>query len=499
MPGQMVALFDALGMGDINDVGGKCASLGEMHKLGVPVPFGFAVTTEAFEYFLKETGASDQLEKCKPKCLDDSPTIDDLNNMEKIFQGIILEKTIPVEIVNAVNRAYAALCERYGTKDMAVAVRSSGVAEDSPTTSFAGQYESYLNVKGLEAVLQKIKECWASMFTARGISYRLKQKMPILGGGMSVAVMKMVNSKASGVAFTIIPSTMDASKMLVEGNFGVGESVVQGIVTPDRFIIDKRSLEIEQKVINRKSRQYSMKESGTEEEDVPAGLQTISCLSDEELKHLGKYFRIIDTYYGVPMDIEWAIDRDLPFPKNLFLVQARPVTIKEKQKDAQEFLCELLINLSSDTLINKEVLVVDDETDILETVEELLESCNVHKITDYNTAAQCLKNESYDIVILDIMGVNGFELLRIANERGFPTVMLTAHALTHEALTRSAELGAKGFVPKEKITQLRKLLEVMLLEGGKDAWKEVIYQFEPFFNKKFGLDWKKRLSLLVSE
>ena len=495
MDKRMIAFFEDLGIEDVNTVGGKCASLGEMSKIGVPVPPGFAVTTDAFDYFLEETGAFHELEKCSTRFSEEPSTIDEFNEMEKAYQEIILAKKIPLEINNAVSKAYEALCDRYNIKDMPVAVRSSGVAEDSPTASFAGQYESYLNVKGKEEVLEKLLECWASTFTARGISYRVRQRMPILEGGMSVAVMKMVNSKASGVAFTLLPSTKDPSKMFVEGNFGVGESVVQGIVNPDQFIIDKKSLQIEQKIINKKLRQYSMKEYGTEEEDVPAEMQNICCINDDEILTLAKYFRFIDTHYEVPMDIEWAIDNDLPFPQNVFLVQARPVTIKAKQKTASELLTGMFMDFCRDGLKDKKVLVVDDEPDMLETVADMLDTSQVHKAVDYDTALQSLKKDTYDIVVLDIMGVNGFELLKISVERGFPTVMLTAHSLTSDALAKSTDLGAAGFIPKEKITKLKEFLEIVLLEGGRAAWKEIVDQFEPLFNKKFGLDWKKRLDL----
>lgn len=495
MDKKMIAFFEELGIEDVITVGGKCASLGEMSKIGVPVPPGFAVTTDAFDYFLEETGAFDELEKCSTRFSEEPSTIDEFNEMEKAYQEIILTKKMPLEIDNAVSNAYEALCDRYNIKDMSVAVRSSGVAEDSPTASFAGQYESYLNVKGKEEVLEKLLECWASMFTARGISYRVKQQMPILEGGMSVAVMKMVNSKASGVAFTLLPSTQDASKMFVEGNYGVGESVVQGIVTPDQFIIDKKSLEMEQKVINKKLRQYSIKENGTEEEDVPAELQNICCVSDDEVLTLAKLFRLIDTHYEVPMDIEWAIDKDLPFPQNVFLVQARPVTIKAKEKPASQLLMDMFLEFARDGLKDKKILVVDDEPDILEVVAEMLETSQIHKAVDYDTALQSLEKDTYDIVVLDIMGVNGFELLKASVERGFPTVMLTANALTSDALAKSTDLGASGFIPKEKIAKLKEFLEIVLLEGGRAAWKEIIDQFEPLFNKTFGLDWKERLDL----
>ena len=491
MDKSMIAFFEKLGIEDVSTVGGKCASLGEMSKIGVPVPPGFAVTTEAFDFFLKETGAFDELEKCSTRFPEEPSTIDEFNEMEKAYQEIILAKKMPLEIGNAVSKAYEALCERYSIKDMPVAVRSSGVAEDSPTASFAGQYESYLNVIGKEEVLEKLLECWASTFTARGISYRVRQRMPILEGGMSVAVMKMVNSKASGVAFTLLPSTQDPSKMFVEGNFGVGESVVQGIVMPDQFIIDKKSLQVEKKIVNKKLRQYSMKEHGTEEEAVPAELQNVCCISDDEVSILAKYFKLIDTHYEVPMDIEWAIDNDLPFPQNVFLVQARPVTIKAKQKPASELLMDMFLEFSRDGLKDKQVLVVDDEPDVLEVVTELLDTSQVHTAVDYDTALQSLKNDTYDIVVLDIMGVKGFELLKVSVERGFPTVMLTAHALTSDVLAKSTDLGAAGFIPKEKMTKLKEVLEIALLEGSRAAWEKIYEQFEPYFNKRFGFDWKK--------
>ena len=171
------------------------------------------------------------------------------------------------------------------------------------------------------------------------------------------------------------------------------------------------------------------------------------------------------------------------------------MTIKAKQKTASELLTGMFMDFCRDGLKDKKVLVVDDEPDMLETVADMLDTSQVHKAVDYDTALQSLKKDTYDIVVLDIMGVNGFELLKISVERGFPTVMLTAHSLTSDALAKSTDLGAAGFIPKEKITKLKEFLEIVLLEGGRAAWKEIVDQFEPLFNKKFGLDWKKRLDL----
>jgi CheY-like chemotaxis protein len=149
--------------------------------------------------------------------------------------------------------------------------------------------------------------------------------------------------------------------------------------------------------------------------------------------------------------------------------------------------------MSTDSLLkDKVILVVDDEPDVLETVEEELDICLVHKATDYDTALQYLLSYTYDIVILDIMGVNGFELLKTSVSRGFPTVMLTAHALTPEALKRSIKLGAVSFLPKEKISELRSFLEDVVLGGGKPVWQKLFEKLGSYFNKRFGPDWRER-------
>jgi CheY-like chemotaxis protein len=195
------------------------------------------------------------------------------------------------------------------------------------------------------------------------------------------------------------------------------------------------------------------------------------------------------------MDIEWAIDKDLPFPQNVFLVQARPVTIKAKQKPASKLFGDMFLDFCRDGLRDKKILVVDDEPDILDSIADILETSDVQTVSDFENANKYLTSEKYDAVVLDIMGVNGFELLKTSVGRGFPTVMLTAHALTADALAKATELGASGFVPKEKIIKLKEFLNVALIEGDEAAWREIADQLEPLFNKLFGIDWKNTASL----
>ena len=214
-------------------------------------------------------------------------------------------------------------------KNSFVAVRSSATAEDLPDASFAGQQETYLNVKGSKDLLDKVVKCWSSLFTPRAIFYRNEKGFEHDKVFISVGVQKMVNSKSAGVMFSINPVTGDKSEIIIEGNFGLGETVVSGAVNPDDFILDKESLEIKERRIARKTIQYLRDPSTgkTVHLEVPEKQQKVPCISDKEVAKLGNLAKIIEKHYKKPMDIEWAIDKDLSFPNNIFVVQARPETV----------------------------------------------------------------------------------------------------------------------------------------------------------------------------
>jgi pyruvate,water dikinase len=214
-------------------------------------------------------------------------------------------------------------------KDVFVAVRSSATAEDLADASFAGQQETFLNIRGVNEVVEATVKCWSSLFTPRAIFYRIEKGFAHEKVFISVGVQKMVNSRAAGVMFTINPVTGDASQMVIEGNHGLGEAVVSGSVTPDDFVIDKKSGNITERRLAKKTVQYIRDPSTgkTVHAEVPAEKQDQPCVSDEEILKLVELARLIEQHYGKPQDIEWAIDRDLQFPGNMFIVQSRPETV----------------------------------------------------------------------------------------------------------------------------------------------------------------------------
>jgi len=210
-----------------------------------------------------------------------------------------------------------------------VAVRSSATAEDLPDASFAGQQETFLNVKSVNDLLEKTVKCWSSLFTPRAIFYRTEKGFAHEQVLISVGVQKMVNSKAAGVIFTINPVTGDPNQIVIEGNYGLGEAVVSGAVTPDDFVVDKKTLNIVERRISKKTVQYLRDPSAgkTVHVDVPIDVQEQPCISDEEILKLAELAKRIEQHYGKAQDIEWAIDSDLSFPSNIFIVQSRPETV----------------------------------------------------------------------------------------------------------------------------------------------------------------------------
>ena len=343
MAEKWILWFDEFGKDSIKRVGGKCANLGEMIKIGIPVPPGFAVTTEAYDEFLAKTGAGKEMEEYLKKFPEGARTLAEFEEVSQTIGQIIESKEILEDLKEAIVQAYDTLSQRCGIADLSVAVRSSGVAEDMPTASFAGQYDSYLNVKGKEDLLDKVRLCWASMFSARCISYRRKNELGIIGSSISVGVMKMVNGRSAGVGFTVHPSTGDDTRVVLEGSWGVGEAVVQGIVTPDTFVVNKESLVLEEKRVTEKLKQFVLKDRGTVEEDIPPEKRSIPCLNDEEAMKIAEYAKSVESHYGLPQDIEWVVDSDLPFPENTLLLQTRPVTaIVQKKSPADRLLDRML-------------------------------------------------------------------------------------------------------------------------------------------------------------
>ena len=326
---KLVLWFEELAKGDIPLVGGKNANLGEMTKAGIPVPPGFAISAYAYDRFIEETNIAEKIYRIIQETVTDKNDPKQYEEASEKTRKVIDSTKMPKYIGNAIKEAYLKLSKRTKMSDVYVAVRSSATAEDLADASFAGQQETYLNVKGPDDLLEKTVKCWSSLFTPRAIFYRTEKGFKHEEVLISVGVQKMVNSKVAGVSFTINPVTGDRSQIVIEGNWGLGESVVSGSVTPDDYIVDKESLKVIERKIAKKTVEYirDPKTGKTVHAEVPTERQNQPCLTDEEIHILAELSKQIEQHYGKPQDIEWAIDRDLSFPENVFIVQSRPETV----------------------------------------------------------------------------------------------------------------------------------------------------------------------------
>jgi pyruvate,water dikinase len=241
---------------------------------------------------------------------------------------MIESKEMPLGLKEAISSYYVELCEKVGIADVAVSVRSAG------TESRPGMFETYLNVKGTDEVLDKVKDVWASAYTARAIAFRVNKGLPVIGDELGVAVPKMVNACSSGIGFTVNPITGDASKVIIESNWGLGEGVVSGVENVDRFVVDKESLEITERVVGKKIKQVLNKEKGVAWEEVPSDRQCLPCLSDVEIEEIARLAKTLEERLGCPQDIEWAIDLDFSFPQNIFLLQTRPAKVAAQKPES---------------------------------------------------------------------------------------------------------------------------------------------------------------------
>ena len=323
--------FDKAGKEAIGLVGGKNASLGELIKADIPVPPGFSVTTETYLEFLSGGEMKARIEEILSRV--DLQDVASLENASKVIRQLMAEASLPKRIEEEISSNYQALAQVFDVPDLPVAVRSSATAEDLPGASFAGQQDTFLWVQGSDEVLEKVKLCMSSLFTPRAISYRMKMGFPHEKVLISVGVQKIVDARAAGVTFTLNPTNGDPSKVVIEGNWGLGETVVSGICNPDKFVVDKVTREIERKVSLKECECiYDPVRREVTHVDTPPDRRDIPCIEDQEVLELTRYAKRVEEHYGCPQDIEWAIDRHKPFPFNIFLVQSRPETVWSQRK-----------------------------------------------------------------------------------------------------------------------------------------------------------------------
>ena len=323
--------FDSTETPEHDRLGGKCTSLAIMTSAGMPVPPGFAVTTDAFNAVLNDTSLHDQIAG-HLKGLDyNNPA--EVDRQAALIRELILTQEVPEAVRTETVQAYQNLMSICGG-EVPVAVRSSATAEDLPDASFAGQQDTYLWITGEHNVMEKIRECWASLYTARAISYREANKIPDEGLSIAVAVQKMVNSRCSGVAMTIDPTNGDRTKIVIDSSYGLGEMVVSGEVTPDNFVVDKIMLSVVNRIISDKHEELvPTGRGGITRREVDEERRNAPSVSEEEIIAVARLAKAAEKHYGSVQDIEWAIDSDLPDGANVLLLQSRPETVWS-QKEA---------------------------------------------------------------------------------------------------------------------------------------------------------------------
>ncbi|MFA6005117.1 MAG: phosphoenolpyruvate synthase [Patescibacteria group bacterium] len=341
MKQKYIVWFEEVNKHDIPLVGGKGANLGEMTSAGLPIPYGFILTSHAYFYFIEHQGIKSHIDRVLKTLNHQDPA--NLAHVSKEIKKIIIGTAIPSELTQPIASYYEQIYEKeektkhlvkklskrlYAAYDPAlVAVRSSATAEDLPGASFAGQQETYLNVKGEVNLLHKIRECWASLFTERAIFYRAEKGFDHFKVGLAAVVQRMVQSDKSGIMFTVDPVNNDKKTIIIESIFGLGEYIVQGKVTPDQYLISKYSLDIKEKKVGFQDVKYIKKGTKNIEVKLTKSLGSRQKISDKEIVEVARLGKKIENHYYFPQDIEWAIEGD-----KVFITQSRPITTLDNKQ-----------------------------------------------------------------------------------------------------------------------------------------------------------------------
>ncbi len=348
---KSIVWFEEVGKDDVGLVGGKGANLGEMTNADLPIPYGFIVTSNAYFEFIKGANLADKIKQILSIVNYYNPT--EIEQASDHIGDLIMKSEMPKALANEIIEHYEDLNEKekeYLEKKSSaldhtlakikglyeeplVAVRSSATAEDLPDASFAGQQETYLNVKGDTSLLHKVKECWASLFTARAIYYRQTKGFDHFKVGLAAVVQRMVQSDKSGIAFSIDPVTNDKKKIVIEAVFGLGEYIVQGKVTPDHYEVDKNTLVIVKKQQAYQNLKFVRSGRGNREIKLNKKDGTVQKLSDNEIREVALLVKDIEEHYFFPQDIEWAIEKG-----RVFIVQSRPITTVETKINSNDAL-----------------------------------------------------------------------------------------------------------------------------------------------------------------
>ncbi|HVV55033.1 MAG TPA: phosphoenolpyruvate synthase, partial [Mucilaginibacter sp.] len=471
---KYIKKFSEITMKDIAEVGGKNASLGEMVNTLVPkgilVPDGFAVTVAAYKYFINQNGLGEPLAMLMQSL--DRKTYSNLDDVGRQARTLILRSPVPNDLKMAITDEYDYL---FDNDEPAVAVRSSATAEDLPNASFAGQHESYLNIRGHMALVDAVKRCFASLYTGRAIKYREDKGFAHDKVFLSVGVQAMVRSDlgCSGVGFTLEPESGFRDVVHIAGVWGLGENIVQGTDTPDEFLVFKPMLKkglqaVIQKNLGSKSKMMVYADEDDDREstvnrDTPADLREKFVLTEKEVEKLGHWGLILEDHYGKPMDFEWAKDG---LNHQLYLIQARPETVHSQKKKIQ---------LETYTLTQKGTILTKGEA-----VGSKIASGTARIIFSPD---EMEKLKPGDILITDTTSPDWDPILKMAGG-----IVTNKGGRTSHAAIIARELGAAAIVGTENATSvIRDGDEVTIdcSEGktgkiyrGRLQWKESITDYD---------------------
>jgi len=317
--------FEEIGIGDRPTTGGKGASLGELLRAGIAVPPGCVVTTDAFRHFVDACDRGGAIRRRIERL-----PVDDLDAIAAASaeaRALLAQADLPAALHDGIAAGLERICA--GDADAPMAVRSSATSEDSAEASFAGLQDTYLWIRGVDAVVEHVRRCCASLYSVESVSYRRRLGMSEEGLAMAVVIQRMVDARSSGVMFTRSPTTGDRSVVTLEACWGLGSAVVSGEVTPDRFVVAKVTGEIVRRDVSAKLRRHRPDPSGSGvvDEEVPQAQRTIASVSDAEVLALAAVARKVERHYGCAQDIEWAIAEGCAPGEGVFLVQSRPETV----------------------------------------------------------------------------------------------------------------------------------------------------------------------------
>ena len=469
---KYILRFNEININDVPLAGGKNASLGEMFntlsKFGIKVPDGFALTSNAYWHFLKEN----QLDKKLQELFEDfdENDLESIKRVGKEARASILKAEIPQDLKEEIVVAYNELSKKYNEKNTDVAVRTSGVAEDAPSDSFAGQFETYLNVRGEKELFEAIKKCVASTFTDRAISYRAEKNISQLKFALSVGVVKMVRSDlgSSGIMFTLDTETGFSNVVLINAIYGIGELIVKGRITPDEFYVFKPTLKqgyksIFAKNLGRKTIKYVYApRGGIKEIKVPLKDQLNFALTDDDVLTLAKWACTIEEHYQKPQDIEWAKDGKTG---QLFIVQSRPETVHARQES--NFYEEYEIETNQEPVL----------TGI--AIGNKIGQGKVHIIEDVSKLSEFKKGE---VLVTRMTDPDWTTVMRIAS-----AIVTDEGGKTCHSAIISRELGIPCIVGTKEATKVLKNGQEITIDCAQGATGKIFLGKIPYRVKKYNL------------